>query len=146
MNPALQDSRRPLRRPAERLADCCWLPRFIDKTRSLLQGRLSRSYRLAYGSAIGVDGYFLRHFGLTRGGFLRAVRSSVDDLAVAQWFLAQPRVSREAIDAWNRLAPELGARGNSGRAVFLVVRWFLYPREWRRPSKNMFAAIEQDEA
>jgi hypothetical protein len=135
-----------IRLPAERLADCCWLPRIIDKTRSFLAGELPFTYRLAFGSPIGVDGYFLRHFRISRGGFIRAVRAAGNDEDVGKWFLAQPNVNSDQIARWNRDAPQLGAKGQAGRAVFLAVRWLLYPRDFRSPSKNMFAAIEQDES
>jgi Domain of unknown function (DUF5069) len=134
------------RLPTERLADCCWLPRFVDKARALLAGELPFLYRTAFGSVVGVDGHFLRHFQIARTDFVRSVRTAADDEAVATWFLGQPHVNRDTIEAWNGLAPTLGAVGHPGRGVFLAVRWFLYPKDFRNPSKCMFAAIEQDEA
>jgi hypothetical protein len=134
-----------IRLPSERLADCCWLPRFADKTRQLLAGELPILYRVALGSPLGVDGFFLRHFRLSRADFIRAVRSSADDPDLAKWFVAQPHVGAETIDEWNREAPHLGAKGHPGRGTFLFVRWFLYPKSIRDPRENMFAAIDQDE-
>ena len=54
-----------LHRPLDQLAGCVWLPRFADKARLSLNQQLPLLYRLAFGSLFGVDGYFLRHFGLT---------------------------------------------------------------------------------
>jgi hypothetical protein len=127
------------------MADCCWLPRFSDKARALLAGDLPVLYRLALGSPIGVDGHFLRHFQISRADFIRAVRASANDQALAEWFRAQPQVTAEAIATWNRDAPVLGAKGRPGRVVFLLVRWFLYPKSIRESTPSMFAAIERDE-
>ena len=46
-------------RPQEQIAGCCWLPRFADKARFYLGGRLPFLYRVAFGSRFGVDGHFL---------------------------------------------------------------------------------------
>ncbi len=135
-----------IRMPKERLADCCWLPRFADKARALLAGELPFLYRAALGSPLGVDGFFLRHFQINRGDFIRAVRSTVGDQALAVWFLTQPHVNAATIDEWNHNAPRLGAQGQPGRWIFLTVRWFMYPRTLRHPATGMFAAVEQDEA
>lgn len=135
----------PLRLPTDRLADCCWLPRFADKTHRLLAGKLPLAYRVAFGSPTGVDGYFLNHFGIVRGDFIRAVRSAADDDALAVWFLAQPTVTLPAIEAWNELAPKLGAKGQPARFVFLVVRPVLYAKPKARRAENIFEAIIEDE-
>ena len=134
-----------IRLPSERLTDCCWLPRFVDKTRQLLAGDLPILYRLAFGSPLGVDGYFLRHFRLSRADFIRAVRAAANDESVAAWFRAQPHVNVLTIGEWNRNAPNLGAHGHPGRGTYLLVRWILYPKSIRDPRPSMFAAIDQDE-
>jgi hypothetical protein len=55
-----------LRRPSDRLAGVCWLPRFVDKARKFLDGTLPQEYALRLGDAQAVDGVFLRHFGLAK--------------------------------------------------------------------------------
>jgi hypothetical protein len=50
-----------LRRPS----GVCWLPRFIDKACTFLDGTLSQEYALRLGDSRAMDGVFLRHFGLT---------------------------------------------------------------------------------
>jgi len=42
---------------------------------------------LAFGSSLGVDGYFLRHFRLSLYDFIAGVTEATDDHALAQWFL-----------------------------------------------------------
>lgn len=135
-----------LPRPSAQLAGCCWLLRFTHKTRVFVRGELPLLYRAAFGSSIGVDGYFLRHFNVSRRQFLRAVAKARDDEALATWFLGLPTVNAATIAQWNRLAPTLGAKGRPGRIAFQSVRWIFYPRTIRHPVANIFAAIEQDEA
>ena len=98
--------------PEETLADCCWLPRLSAKARALMEGTLPRSYRLAFGSLIGVDGYFLRHFQISRKELLSTVEATASDEELAHWFLAQPEVTAASIAEWNEMHPSL-ARNNT---------------------------------
>lgn len=131
--------------PRAELAGCCWLPRLTAKTRGYLKGEMTLSYRVAFGSRIGVDGYFFRHFGLTRAQVIAAVRAASSDAAVAQWFLRRPGVTAQSVAAWNELAPRLGAKGNPGYLTRLTVKWILYPALLFRPVGSIFEMIAQDE-
>ena len=133
------------RPPRDQLAGCCWLPRFIDKARLLLTGELPFTYRAAFGSSLGVDGHFLKHFGIVRGDFIRAVRDSKDDAAVATWFLARPKVNESKIAAWNEYAPNLGAKGQPGYLAFRLVKWPFYPSLRGQSVSSIFEGIEMDE-
>lgn len=134
-----------LRRPQERVGGCCWLPRFADKARLSFEGRLPFLYRLAFGSPLGVDGFFLRHFTLSRQRFLVGVREAKTDDDLARWFVSLPTVNARLIDEWNSLAPHLGARGHPGYVTRHLVKWVLYPKSVGRPVRSLFEAIEQDE-
>lgn len=134
-----------LRRPQEQLAGCCWLPRFADKARLYRDGRLPFLYHLAFGSRLGADGYFLRHFGLSSGDFFAGVVHAVDDAALAQWFVSLPGVTPQRIADWNALAPTLGAQGHPGFVTRHIVKWLLYPKSVQHPVNSLFDAIEQDE-
>ena len=134
-----------LHRPSDQIAGCCWLPRFADKARCYLAGDLPFLYRIAFGSRIGVDGYFLRHFRLSRRQFLQGVGSSGDEGALARWFLALPSITTSSIESWNRLAPTLGAKGYRGYLTRHMVKWVLYPKSVKQPVNSIFEAIEQDE-
>jgi hypothetical protein len=92
-----------------------------------------------------MDGYFLRHFQLSRKRFLAGVRRSATDEELARWFLALPGVNSQQIDEWNRIAPNLGARGHPGYYMRHLVKWVLYPKSVRHPVPSLFEAIEQDE-
>ena len=112
----------------------------------MLAGKLPLAYRVAFGSPTGVDGYFLKHFPLVRRDFIRAVRSSADDAALADWFLAQPTVTPASIHAWNAFAPKLGAKGQPAHFVFQIVKPFLYAKPSARRAATIFEAIVEDEA
>ncbi len=131
--------------PLTRLANCCWLPRHVAKSRLYLRGELPFSYRIAFGSRVGVDGYFFRHFGLKKTTMLAAIRSQPEDAGVAQWFLQQPGVTPARIAEWNRFAPLLGTSGNPGYVTRRIVTLFLYPKALNQPVESIFAAIAQDE-
>lgn len=135
----------PLPHPLARLADCCWLPRHLAKARLALRGELPFTYRIAYGARTGVDGYFFRHFGLSKKCILAVVRAAADDAAVAQWFLQQPGATTARIAEWNRFAPLLGAKGQPGYLTRRIVTLFLYPKALQQPVESLFAAIIQDE-
>ena len=132
--------------PLQKLVGCCWLPRLADKTRVYLRGEMPLSYRLAFGSSIGVDGYFLRHFRLSPEQIIVAVRAATDNDALARWFLTRPAVTPESISAWNDLAPRLGTKGHPGYVTRHIVKWIFYPESILRPVGSLFEAIIQDEA
>ena len=132
-------------RPQDQLAGCVWLPRFAEKARRFLAQQLPFIYRLAFGSRLGIDGAFLRHFGLTVEQFLAAVRQSADNEALAQWFLSLPAASAERIAEWNRRAASLGAKGHPGYFTRHLIKWVFYPKSVVTPVDSLFEAIEQDE-
>lgn len=134
-----------LPRPHDQLAGCVWLPRFASKARLSLARQLPFVYRLAFGSRFGIDGAFLRHFGLTVEQFLAAVRRSADDAVLAQWFLALPGATPPRIAEWNRRATSLGAKGYPGYRTRHLIKWIFYPKSVVAPVKSLFEAIDQDE-
>jgi hypothetical protein len=135
----------PLPRPQDQLAGCVWLPRFAEKARRFLAQQLPLTYRVAFGSRLGIDGAFLRHFGLTVPQFLVAVRRSENNAALAQWFLSLPAASPERIAEWNRRAALLGTKGHPGYLTRHLIKWVFYPKSVLVPVKSLFEAIEQDE-
>ena len=134
-----------LPRPTDQIAGCCWLPRFAAKVRASLSQELPWSYRLALGSARGVDGSFLRKFQLSYRQFVQAVERSSSDEALAQWFRTLPSVTDASITSWNRHAPLLGSKGCPGYLRRHLVKWVYYPKSVTHPVQSLFEAIEQDE-
>jgi hypothetical protein len=122
-----------------------WLPRFAEKARLSFNHQLPLLYRLAFGSPVGVDGYFLRHFGLTIDEFLAGVRQSADNAVLAQWFRSLPGSTPERIAEWNRYATLLGAKGHPGYLTRHLAKWLFYPKSVRSPVGSIFEAIDQDE-
>ncbi len=135
----------PLPRPQDQLAGCVWFPRFAEKARRFLGQQLPLTYRVAFGSRLGIDGAFLRHFGLTVPQFLVAVRRSENSAALAQWFLSLPAASPERIAEWNRRAALLGTKGHPGYLTRHLIKWVFYPKSVLVPVNSLFEAIEQDE-
>jgi hypothetical protein len=66
---------------------CGWmhLPRYLDKIRLHLAGRLHADYQPNYGQ--GFDGAWLKAAGLTHEQFVEIVKSTVTDGQVADWVL-----------------------------------------------------------
>jgi hypothetical protein len=134
-----------LAHPREQLAGCYWLQRLAAKTRAYLQGEMPLSYRAAFGSRIDMDGYFFRHFQLSREEIIAAVRAAPSNEQLAKWFLARPAVTLQLIDEWNEFAPRIGARGNPGYVTRILVKWIFCPKSIARRVRSLFEAIEQDE-
>lgn len=135
-----------LRRPTARLADVCWLPRFIDKARAHLDGTLPPQYARRFGDSKGIDGVFLRHFELTKEAFVDAVRASNgSDIRMAKWFYAQPGVTDAKVNEWNRTAPEIGRPGNAGYEVFQWAVQNIYKDAPYTGVESVFEVIEADE-
>ena len=88
-----------IRAPFESLAGCTWLARLTDKVRLMHSGELPADYLILLGYPRGVDGYFLRHFGLDRKSALEAISNQADDSDVAEWFLAQAGVTEASIQS-----------------------------------------------
>ncbi len=134
-----------LRRPIDELASCCWLARMVDKVRASQHGDFPLLYRVSLGSPIGVDGYFLRHFGLSFRQFRNAVIENKNDENLAQWFLNQPGVNSSIIASWNAYGPKIGTPGYPASLLRHFIKWFVYPKSIRYPVNSLFEMIEQDE-
>lgn len=136
-----------LRRPSTRLADVCWLPRFIDKARAHLDGTLAPEYARRFGDSKGIDGLFLRHFSLGKDAFVEAVHASAgSDIAVAKWFYGQPGVTDVKVNEWNRTAPEIGRPGQFGHELLQFATQRIYKDAPYSGVESVFEVIEADEA
>ena len=135
-----------LRRPQDEIAGCCWLARIADKVRASQKGDLPFLYRLLLGNPLGIDGYFLRHFGLSFPHVRQAVIDTKHDNDLAQWFLAQPNVNQDTIASWNEYAPKMGTPGYPASRLRHLFKWAAYPKAIQHPVNSLFEMIEQDEA
>lgn len=135
-----------LRLPLEKLAGCIWLPRFVDKVRAHRDGVLHPDFQIPFCHPRGLDGHFFRHFGFDKTSIVPALASAADDAAAAAWFMAQPGVNGERIDAWNAAAPHIGREGHPGRETFLFMRRRLYGDHPPVAVESIFESIYYDEA
>jgi hypothetical protein len=140
-------SAQKLRRPADPLAGCIWLARFVDKTRLHLAGTLHPDFVLPYCHPVATDGAFLRHFDLAKEAIIEAIRvSDGNDEAVSGWFLSQPGCTPEKIRTWNELGPFLGQPGQPVHRGFLFMLKTYYGGQIPDPRVNsVFTAIAYDE-
>ena len=73
------------RSPRETMCGWMHLPRYIDKIRLHLLGRLHPDYQPNFGK--GFDGAWLKAAGLTHEQFIEVVKATVTDGQVADWVL-----------------------------------------------------------
>src|SRR3989442_13624191 len=71
------------RSPRETMAGWTYLPRFVDKIRLHLAGKLHADYQENLGKAF--DGFWLKAAGLTHEQFVEVVKNSITDGQVCDW-------------------------------------------------------------
>jgi hypothetical protein len=71
------------RSPRETMAGWSYLPRYVDKIRLQLAGKLHADYQENLGK--GFDGMWLKHAGVTHEQMLDVVKNSVTDGEVCDW-------------------------------------------------------------
>jgi hypothetical protein len=78
---------------------CGWrhLPRYIDKIRLHLAGKLHADYQPNLGK--GFDGMWLKTAGLTHDQFVAVVKESITDGQVADWILRNVKKTQAEKDA-----------------------------------------------
>lgn len=135
-----------LRAPWDCLAGCVWLARLTDKVRLMSLGKLPQDYSMLLGHPRGMDGSFLRHFGLEKETTLETIVLQADDHGVEQWFLVQTGVTDASIQSWNDLAPNLGRRGWPGeRELAIAIKRFYAGTVMKSPVETLFDLIRMDE-
>jgi hypothetical protein len=82
-NPAMADKIIYPRSPRETMCGWMHLPRYIDKIRLHLAGKLANDYQENFGK--GFDGRWLQAAGLKHEQFIEAVRNTVADGEVCDW-------------------------------------------------------------
>lgn len=100
------------RSPRETMAGWMHLPRYVDKIRLHLAGRLHADYQPNFGK--GFDGMWCEAAGVNHGQMIEVVRQSVTDGQVCDWVRQQVARSDEqkaahARDMLNRPAPDNAA-------------------------------------
>src|SRR5579862_2094192 len=62
-----------------------WLPRFVDKIRLHLAGKLHKDYQENFTKDKCLDGAWLKAAGITEEAFIQVVQNSITDGQVADW-------------------------------------------------------------
>ena len=111
--PAMSDIIYP-RSPRETMADWVYLPRFIDKIRLHLAGKLSPDYQENFTK--GFDGSWLKAAGISAESFIEVVRNSATDGEVCDWVRTNVRKSNEEKAAFNDYILNRGREGDDVKA------------------------------
>jgi hypothetical protein len=97
------------RSPHEVMAGWVYLPRFVDKIRLHLAGKLPADYQANFTK--GFDGFWLQSAGLTAEQFIAVVKSTITDGQVCDW--VRVNVNR-TLEEKNAFREKLLNRGRAG--------------------------------
>jgi hypothetical protein len=125
------------------MASCIWLPRILAKARLLQADMLPDDYMLRFCAATGVDGQFLRFFGITREDILAIAPHT--NTKVLAWFKGLPAAKPARIKKWNVLAENLGRPGNPMAERLDYVKRHAYDHLDTSEVETIFDLIELDE-
>lgn len=84
------------RSPRETMAGWMHLPRYVDKIRLSLAGKLPADYQPNFGK--GFDGAWLKAAGLTHEPFVEVVKNTITDGQVCDWVQANVNKQRTEAD------------------------------------------------
>lgn len=129
--------------PRKRMGGCVWLPRIIAKARLLQADLLPDDYMLRFGAATGVDGHFLKHFGLTIDEILKIAPHTNRD--VLAWFKALATAKAAAIKKWNSQAENFGRAGYPMADRLEYVKTHVFAHLDTSGVETIFGIIELDE-
>jgi hypothetical protein len=90
------------RSPRETMDGWYWLPRYVDKIRLHLAGKLHSDYTDNFGK--GFDGFWLKAAGVTQEQMIEVVKNSVTDGQVCDWVRLNIKKSAAEKDAcWQNI-------------------------------------------
>ena len=108
------------RSPREAMAGWAYLPRFVDKIRLHLAGKLAPDYQENFTK--GFDGAWLKAAGLTAEQFIDVVKSSITDGEVADWVSKNVKRSDAEKAAFNDFILNRGRTGDDEVKARLKLR------------------------
>ncbi len=106
------------RSPRETMAGWVYLPRFVDKIRLHLAGKLAPDYQENFTK--GFDGAWLKATGVSAEQFIEVVRQSVTDGEVCDWVRQNVKKSPEEQAEFNRFVLN---RGQDGEEIKARLKW-----------------------
>jgi hypothetical protein len=108
------------RSPRETMSGWLYLPRFVDKIRLSLAGRLHSDYQQNFAQR-GFDAQWLKAAGLEAEAFIEVVRHTVIDGQVADWVRSHVRRPAEQA-AFNRWLLQYGSEDDPELRARLALR------------------------
>src|SRR5690349_12412469 len=108
------------RSPRETMAGWAYLPRFVDKIRLHLAGKLHPDYQENFTE--GFDGRWLKAAGLTAEQFIAVVKNTITDGEVCDWVLKNVKKSDAEKAEVNHFILNRGRDGDEAVAARLKVR------------------------
>ncbi len=99
------------RSPREQMDGWCYLPRFIDKVRLHLAGRLAPDYQANFAHA-GFDAQWLKAAGLKAEDFIAVVKATLTDGEVCDWVRQNVKRSAGEKAAFNQWLLHRGQEEN----------------------------------
>lgn len=102
------------RSPREMMAGWVYLPRFVDKIRLHLAGKLHSDYQENFTK--GFDGAWLKAAGLQADAFIDIVRNSITDGEVADWVAKNAAKTEVERAAFREFVFNRGRDDESGKA------------------------------
>ncbi len=108
------------RSPRETMSGWLYLPRFVDKIRLSLAGRLHSDYQQNFAQR-GFDAQWLKAAGLEAEAFIEVVRHTVIDGQVADWVRSHVRRPAEQA-AFNRWLLQYGSEDDHELRARLALR------------------------
>ena len=107
------------RSPRETMAGWIYLPRYIDKIRLHLAGKLHADYQENLGQAF--DGMWLKTAGLTHEQFVAVVKNSVTDGEVCDWVRQNVKRTQAEKDAhWQNVVSRPLAGDETAQARLIM--------------------------
>jgi hypothetical protein len=106
--PAMNDVIYP-RSPRETMCDWVHLPRFVDKIRLHLAGKLHADYQENF--TRGFDGAWLKHAGIPAEQLIEVVKNSITDGQVADWVLKNVKKTDAEKSAFCQYVLKRGTEG-----------------------------------
>ena len=98
----------------ERMCGWVYLPRFVDKIRLHLAGRLHADYQENFTK--GFDGAWLKAAGLTADAFIPVVKNSIIDGQVADWVAKNVKKTEAEKKAFNDFVLNRGREDEAAKA------------------------------
>lgn len=132
------------RSPRETMSGWIYLPRFVDKIRLHLAGRLHPDYQPNFGQK-GFDAAWLKAAGLERDAFIEVVKGTLTDGEVADWVAKNVKKTDAEKAAFREHALNHGRQNDESLRALLKLRKEQAGLAHRDDIQTFFDFIDADE-